>query len=89
MERTALEITKKFVNERREFFSRIEENILKLAKIVKNTLPDARIFIFGSYAKGEHDVYLSDVDILIVSKEIENKSMLYRAEIISKLRKKN
>ncbi len=88
MEEIGLKIAKKFVKEREEFFRNAEKYLKFLAKKTKSLLPDARIFVFGSYAKGEHDIYLSDIDVLIVSEEIKNKPALERAKIIAKLREK-
>jgi len=87
MERIALEIAKKFIKEREKFFKNAEKNLEILARRAKSLLSDAKVFVFGSYAKGEHNIYLSDIDVLIVSEKIKNKSALERAEMIAKLRK--
>jgi len=87
MERIALEIAKKFIKERKEFFENAEKNLKILAKRAKSLFSDAKVFVFGSYAKGNYDIYLSDIDVLIVSEKVKNKSMLERAEMIANLRK--
>jgi len=69
MERIVIEIAKKFIKEREEFFKNAEENLKILAKRAKSLLSDAKIFVFGSYAKGNYDIYLSDIDVLIVSEK--------------------
>lgn len=86
MEEIALKVAKRFIEERKRFFERAELEIETLAKKVKALLPDARVFIFGSFVKKNYDVYSSDIDVLIVSETIKNKTMLERAELIAKLR---
>jgi len=86
MEEIAIKVATEFVKERERFFRRAEHKIKTLTKKAKSLFPDAKVFIFGSFAKNSYDIYLSDIDVLIVSKTIENKSMLERAELVAKLR---
>ena len=44
----------------------------KIAKIVRNTLPDAKVFVIGSIVKGDY-VGGSDIDILIISKAVPER----------------
>ncbi|MBC7091896.1 MAG: nucleotidyltransferase domain-containing protein [Nitrososphaeria archaeon] len=53
--------------------------IPKLVKAIKETVPDAKIYVFGSAVKGEA-VGGSDIDILIVSKSVPENN-IKRAEI--------
>ncbi len=81
-----MKVAKRFVNERKEFFQNAERRIKRLIRNTKSILKDAEIYVFGSYVKKRHNVFTSDIDVLIVSKEIEGMSMLERARIIAKMR---
>jgi len=84
-----LRIAKEYLEERIESIKKIEKNLETLAKRAKKLLgKETKIYVFGSYVKGNFDKFLSDVDVLIVSKRVEKfKNMLERAEVIAKLKK--
>jgi len=47
---------------------------------------DTKVYLFGSYIKGNFHPFLSDVDILIVSDNFKEKPMLERAKILLKIK---
>lgn len=57
--------------------------IVRIYSVVKSILPDARLYVFGSFVKGEA-VGGSDVDVLIVSENIP-KSNFEKAKIKVKI----
>ena len=86
MEERVMKVVKKFVREREEFFRNAERNLEELAKRVRCLLPDAEIFVFGSYARGDHDPYFSDIDVLVVSERVRGMPAIERARITAGLR---
>ena len=56
----------------REFFDKAFEVAKRIAKKAKEIFDDCEVYIVGSFARGEHKLS-SDLDILIVSKEIPKK----------------
>jgi len=56
----------------KEFFDRAFEVAKRIAKKAKEIFDDCEVYIVGSFARGEHKLS-SDLDILIVSKEIPKK----------------
>ncbi len=53
--------------------------VQRIAKVARELLPDAQVYVIGSTVRGDN-VGGSDVDILIVSREIPGKA-IERAEI--------
>ena len=51
----------------------------RIAKVAKELLPDVQVYVIGSAIRGDH-VGGSDVDILIISKEVPGKA-IEKAEI--------
>lgn len=64
---------------RREIFQNLQHHLQKIKEAVKQLDNEARLYLFGSAARGDH-IYASDVDILIVTK-------LHPAHVIADLRK--
>jgi hypothetical protein len=61
-----------------------DKNLVKIKKVVKSILPDCRIILFGSKAKGNFDGQ-SDYDILVVTKKnLSIKEKRYYAGLIQK-----
>ena len=56
----------------KEFFDRAFEVAKRIAKKAKEIFDDCEVYIVGSFARDEHKLS-SDLDILIVSKEIPKK----------------
>lgn len=54
------------VKKRRDAFNHMEERLEVVKRIAKETDADCRVYLFGSVARGRHNV-ASDIDILIVS----------------------
>ena len=85
---SAIQLVRNHIKERIEAVACIDENLKKIARRAREILGgDARIYVFGSYVSGGFDVYLSDVDVLIVSSSVEKcESIGDRAEIILKIK---
>ncbi|MEM3712847.1 MAG: nucleotidyltransferase domain-containing protein [Thermoproteota archaeon] len=64
---------------RAEMVKNWRKHVMYIAKVVRSFLPNSKIYVFGSVVKGEHTGG-SDVDILIVSKDVP-KSNLEKAKI--------
>ena len=82
------EIALEYVKEREETFKNAEKILKKIKEIAKEILKDARVYVFGSYARGNYNIYFSDIDVLIVSDNFEEK-MGRRAEIILEIKKRS
>jgi predicted nucleotidyltransferase len=81
------EIALEFVREREETFRNAWETIKKIKEASIEILQEARVYIFGSFARGDYNIYFSDIDILIVSDKVSGK-MEERAGIIVEIRKR-
>jgi len=67
------EIVIKKIRERKRIVKNLKKVIKEIAKETKKLLgKDAKVYVFGSYLKGNFHPFLSDVDILIVSDKIKN-----------------
>lgn len=64
---------------RREIFQNLPHYLQKIKEAVKQLDNEARLYLFGSAARGDH-IYTSDIDILIITK-------LHPAHVIAHLRK--
>jgi predicted nucleotidyltransferase len=51
---------------RREIFDNLNKYLVEIKKVIKQIDKNARVFLFGSVAKGNW-TYSSDIDILIVT----------------------
>jgi len=78
-----VELALEIIREREEFFKNAEKYIKTIAERAKELL-NAKTFVFGSYLKGNYDKYLSDIDLLIVTKK--EISPLERAKYIVALK---
>ena len=52
---------------RREIFKNLQRYLDRIRETVKSIDKEARVYLFGSVARGEH-VLISDIDVLIVSR---------------------
>ena len=59
------------------------EKVLKILKDVAEKL-EAIIYLFGSYARGDH-MLDSDIDVIIVSRKFENMKFIDRVELVRKI----
>lgn len=64
-----LEMFVRLSKRRKEAFQNLAENLQKIKSIVSSVNPSAEIYIFGSVARGTHNM-ASDIDILIVSENL-------------------
>ncbi|MDT7858493.1 MAG: nucleotidyltransferase domain-containing protein [Candidatus Aenigmarchaeota archaeon] len=58
-----------------------------MKEVTTEILNYAKVYVFGSFARGDYKVYFSDIDVLIVSDKISEK-MQERAEIKVEIRKR-
>ena len=66
------EIIIKKIKEREKIVKNLKKIIKEISKEVKKLLgKDAKVYVFGSYLKGNFHPFLSDVDILIVSNKVK------------------
>lgn len=88
MERKIIHTAKKHISDREKAIACLDKTLQRIAESAKKILgEDTKVYVFGSYVKGNFDKYLSDVDILIVSKKIEKyRTISKRAEIILKIK---
>ncbi|MCS7150911.1 MAG: nucleotidyltransferase domain-containing protein [Endomicrobia bacterium] len=71
--------------ERDKYLHNLEFYLDEIRRIVKNNFEDAKIFLFGSYVKGNLSPK-SDIDILIVIKE--ELDIRQKSEIILNIKQK-
>ncbi|MCC5994496.1 MAG: nucleotidyltransferase domain-containing protein [Candidatus Aenigmarchaeota archaeon] len=83
----AYEVALEFVKEREETFKNAWKILKKIKEAAVEILKDAKVYVFGSFARGDYKVYFSDIDVLIVSDKISEK-MQERAEIKVEIRKR-
>ncbi|MEM0480607.1 MAG: nucleotidyltransferase domain-containing protein [Candidatus Aenigmatarchaeota archaeon] len=82
----AFKLAKKFIELREKAVENAEKNIKKISENAKKILKDAKVYVFGSYVKGNFKPYWSDIDILIVSDEVKNKTAGERVKIKRKIK---
>lgn len=69
----------------REFFEKANEIALEIKDKAKKIFGDCKVYITGSYARGEHTLS-SDLDILIVSERVPEKmSFEYYKGVVKEL----
>lgn len=79
----AIEVVKEFVEERREVLKNLDKILRRMVKKAKRILgEETKVYLFGSYVKGDFHQFLSDIDILIVSDQLEGMPMFKRAKIL-------
>jgi len=60
---------------RKKYFENLESFLLEIKKIVKEEVPDAELFLFGSVAERNYSIGLSDIDLAIVSDAFLNRDL--------------
>ena len=81
-----MEVLAEIEKEQRKYFKNYKRYAKEIKKIVRSFLKDARVFVFGSVARGDYDK-ASDIDLIIVSKEMPKKNS-DRAKIKAKIYQK-
>lgn len=61
----------------------MDEKTARVVSVIKRMLPDARVVLFGSRARGDH-LADSDIDIIVVSGAFEGIHFTDRASLIIK-----
>ncbi len=70
--------------ERAEKFSRWKKYVSEIKRFVRKRLGgDIEVIVFGSVARGDYTVGLSDIDVLVVSRKFKNRDVKY--EILGEL----
>jgi predicted nucleotidyltransferase len=70
---SSLEIAKS-VTERNEHFFKNADRYLKLIyRASREELPDAKVYLFGSFYRGDYHPYLSDIDVAVVSEKLPER----------------
>ena len=64
---TAVELAKKIYEKRKAFFDEAEKHLKVIADRARELLPGAKVYLFGSYYRGDYHPALSDIDVAIVS----------------------
>ncbi len=64
---TAVELAKEIYEKRKVFFDEAEKHLKTVAERAKELLPDAKVYLFGSYYRGDYHPALSDIDVAVVS----------------------
>lgn len=66
----------------------VDRDVEKVVEVLKKSIPDARIILFGSRARGGA-MKTSDIDLIIVSKIFESMHFTDRASFVLKILWKN
>jgi len=61
--------------ERIELFKRWREIVEEIKKDAEKMIPDVRVYVFGSVARGDFSVGLSDIDVAIVSPSFNDRKL--------------
>jgi len=85
---TPLEIAKSIAEENERFFKDADKYLKLIYRAAKEELPDARVYLFGSFYRGDYNPYLSDIDVAIVSEAIPespSEISLLKGKILKKV----
>ncbi|MEM3896851.1 MAG: nucleotidyltransferase domain-containing protein [Archaeoglobaceae archaeon] len=67
---------------REEIFRNLEFHLKELKRIAENYFGNCRFFLFGSVARGDYDLMLSDVDVAIITDCKDREKILkFKVEI--------
>lgn len=66
----------------------MNRDIERILEVLRSNIPDARIVLFGSRARGDA-LKTSDIDLIIISKVFENMHFTDRASYVLKILWKN
>ncbi len=61
-----------------------QQEIKKIAEAIRRHIPDAKILLFGSRARGDN-LTTSDIDLIVISKTFQNTHFTRRAAHILKI----
>ena len=64
---TAVELAREIYERRKAFFDEAEKHLKVVAEKARELLPGAKVYLFGSYYRGDHHPALSDIDVAVVS----------------------
>lgn len=65
------EVYIEYARELEKFFGDLRSVLLSIKRDVEQVAPGARVYLFGSVARGEH-TYASDVDVLVVLESLSD-----------------
>ena len=65
----------------------MHQTIKNYVEDVKNAMPIDRVFLFGSYAKGNADKH-SDIDLCFISSSFENQDTIEIVKILFRMTRK-
>jgi len=68
-----MEFLRKVYEERKEYFENFNKYLNKIKEILNKNLKEYKIYLFGSYVRGDYSIGLSDIDIAIVSEEFKDR----------------
>ncbi len=64
---TAVELAKEIYERRKAFFDEAEKHLKVVADRARELLPGSKVYLFGSYYRGDYHPALSDIDVAVVS----------------------
>ena len=82
----AVELAKLVYRKRKVYFENWRAYVRRIKEIVEEELGEAEVYVFGSILKGEAHPALSDVDVLVVSRNAP-RSNDERARIIARIKR--
>jgi len=65
--KTAVEVVKEIYLKRKAFFDEAERHLKVVSERAKEILPDSKVYLFGSFVRGDYHPALSDIDVAVVS----------------------
>jgi len=74
LNKTHIEILKEIGEERKKFFLNCKRYSLEIKNKAKQLLGKVRVLVFGSVIKNSYNIVKSDIDILIISDRVPEKS---------------
>ena len=74
MNKTHIEILKEIGEERKKFFINYKKYSSEIKNKAKQLLGEVKVLVFGSVIKNSYNIVNSDIDILIISDRLPEKS---------------
>ncbi len=71
---------------RREYFENLDRYLEKIKDVVKDEVPDAEIYLYGSVIENKYSIGLSDIDIAVVSDKFIDRDV--KLDFFGKITKK-
>ena len=81
-----MEFLRNVYKRRKKYFEELEKDLEEIKKFVDHLCPDVKVYVFRSVVEGDYSVGLSDIDIAVVSNDLEDRNK--KLEIFGKLTKK-